>query len=104
MQIVVVIKIIEGKSNVEIDFSICINNKEKYQFSIRISILRDDGQLRMRIFISLRFTSPKKKLFEKQRRGLNDRDRVLKSVNLIPSISQAGTFSRAKCIGSPDLI
>ena len=49
MQIVVVIKIIEGlqrKSNVEIDFSICINNKEKYQFSIRISILRDDGQLR----------------------------------------------------------
>lgn len=101
MQIVVVIKIIEGKSNVEIDFSICINNKEKYQFSIRISILRDDGQLRN---LSLFDFSKKKKLFEKQRRGLNDRDRVLKSVNLIPSISQAGTFSRAKCIGSPDLI
>lgn len=76
MQIVVVIKIIEGKSNVEIDFSICINNKEKYQFSIRISILRDDGQLRN---LSLFDFSKKKKLFEKQRRGLNDRDRVLKS-------------------------
>lgn len=101
MQIVVVIKIIEGKSNVEIDFSICINNKEKYQFSIRISILRDDGQLRN---LSLFDFSKKKKLFEKQRRGLNDRDLVLKSVNLIPSISQAGTFSHAKCIGSPDLI
>lgn len=74
------------------------------QFSMSFSTSRNNGQLRIRIFISLRLTFPKKK-----KPKLKNEDEiflkifVLKSVNLIPSISQAGTFSRAKR-GPPDLI
>lgn len=74
------------------------------QFSMSFSTSRNNGQLRIRIFISLRLTFPKKK-----KPKLKNEDEiflkifVLKSVNLIPSISQADTFSRAKR-GPPDLI